>query len=249
MNAKTIFVVAIAFVFSSHADRVCAVQIVQTGNFGVQSTNWSDVTTVDKFDGTLGILQSVEMDVSGSITANAGYENLAAVANSITLDAGAIITGTVDAMSIGFSLSIAPNHLGYFNGVPAHDGATDFGGASGELFMGLTGSATDVLYSSAFNPVIEALLLLDFTDANGPVGGLDTLQLAVTASGNSQASDTHGNVASFFQTSAEGEFALKFVYQSSVAGASAPEPTALMMVLFGLLVGGLFRPRARAQRR
>ena len=249
MNAKILFIVSVAFVLLLNAGWVCAVEIVQTGNFGIQNTNWTDVATVDKFDGTLGILQSVEMDVSGSITANAGYENLAAVANSITLDAGAIITGTVDAMSIGFSLSIAPNHLGYFNGVPAHDGATDFGGASGELFMGLSGSATDVLYSSAFHPVVEALLLLDFTDANGPAGGLDTLQITVDANGNSQASDTHGNVASFFQTSAEGEFALKYIYQSSVVGASTPEPTALMMVLFGLLVGGLFRPRARAQRR
>ena len=248
MNAKIIFIVAVAFIFSLNAGRVCAVEIVQTGNFGVQSTNWSDVAAVDKFDGTLGILQSIEMNVNGSITANAGYENLAAVANNITLDAGAIITGTVDVMSIGFSLSITPNHLGHFNGVLAHDGATDFGGASGKLFMGLTGSATDVLYSSAFNPVIEALLLLDFTDANGAVGGLDTLQLAVTASGNSQASDAHGNVASFFQTSAEGDFALKYIYQSSVTGASTPEPLTLSMALFGLLIGAAFRPRARGPR-
>ena len=244
MNAKNTYVFeAVAIVLSLSAGWVSAAEIVQTGNFGIQSTNWSDVTTVDKFDGTLGTLQSVEMDVSGSITANAGYENLATVANNITLDAGAIITGTVDAMSIGFSLSITPNHLGHFNGVPAHDGTIDFGGTSGVLFSGLTGTASDVLYSSAFNPVNEALLLLDFTDANGVEGGLDSLQITVNARGNSQASDLNGNVSSLFQTSAEGGFALKYIYQTTVTGASAPEPATLSMAFFGLLVGALLRLR------
>ncbi len=208
-------------------------QITQNGSFSLQNTNWSSTAALDKFDGTVGTLLSVELSLFGNINANAGYENLAAVSNDIILESAVSIDGEVLGTSVPFDLSITPNHLDTFNGVPSYDGTIDFSGTSGQSLLGLTGSASDSLSTTSFHPVVEAILLPNFTDADGIAGGLGTLTLAVDASGSSQATDSQGNVASMFQTTAAASYELIYTYEA--AGVSAvPEPGALLLALLSL---------------
>ena len=167
-------------------------QITQNGSFSLQSTNWNSTAALDKFDGTVGTLLSVELSLFGNIDADAGYENLAAVSNNIVLESAARISGEVLGTSVPFDLTITPNHFGTFNGVPSYDGTIDFSGTSGQSLLGLTGSASDSLSSTSFHPVVEAILLPNFIDADGMAGGLDPLTLAVDALGSSQATDSQG---------------------------------------------------------
>ena len=221
---------------------------VQTSEYDLQHTNWSDALTVDKFDGTLGELVSIELALEGSVEASAGYENLAAVPNDITLNAGALISGSfpdTQISTLGFELVINPKNLGTFWNVPVHDGTLDFGGESGQLLAGLAGSASDVLLVTAFHPVIQALLMSEFTDADGPEGGLDTLDMVVTASGASMATDAHGNVASFFQTTARGSYSLVYLYDTGSVRLAHPEPVSLAVALLGVLSLALGRPIRR----
>jgi len=220
-------------------------QITQNGSFSLQSTNWNSTAALDKFDGTVGTLLSVELSLFGNIDANAGYENLAAVSNDIVLESAASIYGEVLGTSVPFDLTITPNHLGTFNGVPSFDGTPDFSGTSGQLLLGLTGSASDSLSTTSFHPVVEAIVLPNFIDADGMAGGLDTLMLEIEASGSSYATDFQGNVASMFQTTAAASYELIYTYETGEVSA-VPEPGALLLALLGLalLVGrGALLPR------
>lgn len=224
---------------------VVAQQVEQTGAYVLQTTNWSDTVTVNKFDGTLGDLIAVELGLEGEVNASAGYENLAAVPNDITLKAAAEISGSFPSTNIstlGFQLVIAPNNIGTFWSVPSFDGTNDFGGTSGQMLYGLSGSASDTLMVETFHPLVQAVLYAEFTDADGSEGGLDTISMDIEASGASMATDVHGNAASLFRTSAEGSFSLLYRYQSLATTGAVPEPTSLWMGLLGLAIVAFYRP-------
>ena len=210
-------------------------QITQNGSFSVQSTNWNSTAALDKFDGTVGNLLSVELSLFGNIYANAGYENLAVASNDIVLESAASIYGQVHGTSVPFDITIAPNHVGTFNGVPSFDGTTNFSGTSGQLLMGLTGSDTGSFSTTSFHPVVEAIVLPNFIDADGMAGGLDTLLFEVDASGSSRTTDSQGNVASMFQTTAAASYELVYTYETGEVSA-VPEPATMFIALLGLVL-------------
>ena len=226
-------------------------QIVQSGSYPLDSTSWQELATLDKFDGTLGTLDSVELILDGEILANAGYENLSGVNNDITLRSAANITGTFPSnpflQQYGFQLTIMPANFGTFWNIPGFDGMNDFGDVSGKMFTGLTGADSDTLSTAlalTFHPVIRSLIHSEFTDVDGAAGGLETIEMLVEASGASVANDVRGNVASIFQTSATGNYSLVYNYQNSGTIGSTPEPRAIASLMLGLV--GLFaflRPR------
>ncbi len=237
--SKLSFCVLIAIGFGLRAD---GGQIVQSGSYPIDNTNWSEIATLDKFDGTLGSLTSIALTLDGQILANAGYENLADVQNDVTLDVAADIVATFPTNPMmsqyGFHLTITPANIGTFTNVPIADGLTDFGGTSGQMFSGLTGAASDTLSTSianAFHPIILSLIFSEFTDHDGAAGGLDSIEMKVAASGASLASDVHGNVASLFQTSAGGGYSLVYGYDVSTTTGAVPEPTTLCLSAFGLI--------------
>ena len=232
-----------------------AAEVVQLGAYTVQSTNWLDDLSLNKFDGTLGNLESVELTLSGDIDANAGYENLATVNNDVTLNAAADIAGTFPndplLAQYGFHLTITPANTGTFWSIPGFDGTNNFSGPSGLMLMGLTGSATDTLSTAlvdAFHPVIRTLIHEEFTDPNGVVDGLETIDMRIEASGASMATDVHGNVATLFQTAASGSYSLVYTYSNSTLTGSVPEPSALGLLVAGLLIGCLSRRCGRLPR-
>ena len=175
--------------------RVDAGQIVQSGSYPVDHTNWSGFASLNKFDGTLGSLTAIALTLDGEIVANAGYENLAEVQNDVTLHVAADIAATFPTNPLlsqyGFHLTITPANIGTFSNISVADGATDFGGTSGQMFSGLTGAASDTLstaIANAFHPVILSLIFAEFTDQDGAAGGLDSIGMQVDASGASVAS-------------------------------------------------------------
>lgn len=217
-------------------------QIVQSGTYPSDQTNWSEIATLDKFDGTLGSLTSIALTLDGEILANAGYENLAGVQNDVTLNVAADIAATFPTNPMisqyGFHLTITPANIGTFTNIPINDGLTDFGGAAGQMFSGLTGAASDTLttaIANAFHPIILALIFDEFTDHDGIAGGLDSIEMKVAASGASLASDVHGNVASLFQTTAGGGYSLVYGYDIGATTGVVPEPTTLCLSTFGLI--------------
>ena len=244
---------AVAIVLGTFAALpIRAAEVVQSGAYSVQSTNWLDNLSLDKFDGTLGSLESVELTLSGAIHANAGYENLATVNNDVTLNAAADIAGTFHndplLAQYGFHLTITPANTGTFWSIPGFDGTNDFSGNSGLILTGLTGTATDTLSTAlvdAFHPVIRTLIHEEFTDQNGIQDGLETIDMRIEASGASMATDVHGNVATLFQTSASGGYSLVYTYSNSTLTGAVPEPNALVLLIAGLFVGGLCRPCRR----
>ena len=242
MTIRTIKLAVLVGMLCASAD---AAQIVQSGSYPLDSTSWQELATLEKFDGTLGTLDSVELILDGEILANAGYENLSGANNDITLRSAANITGTFPSnpflQQYGFQLNIMPANFGTFWNIPAFDGMNDFDDVSGQMFTGLTGADSDILSTAlalTFHPVIRSLIHAEFTDVDGVAGGLETIEMLVEASGASVANDVRGNVASIFQTSATGNFSLVYNYQNSVTIGSTPEPRAIASLM--LAVVGLF---------
>ena len=105
-------------------------QVVQTGSYPLDTTYWEKTATLNKFDGTLGTLESVELILDGEILANAGYENLSGTHNDISLRSAANIAGTFPnnpfLEQYGFQLTIMPANFGTFWNIPGFDGVNDF---------------------------------------------------------------------------------------------------------------------------
>ena len=228
-------------------------QVTQSDMYPLEHTNWVETATLYKFDGTLGNLISVALTMNGEILANAGYENLAGVHNDVTLNAGANLTATFTSNPLlsqyGFDLTITPSNIGTFSNIPAFDSVNNFGGTSGQLFTGLTGSASDTLSTTignTFHPVIQALIFAEFTDQDGMAGGLDTIEMEIQASGASIATDVHGNVASLFQTKSAGDYTLTYVYETDGMIGAVPEPMAISLI--ALAFSGLLMTRVRNDR-
>ncbi len=230
-------------------DSAEAGQIVQSGSYPLDTTAWHELAILDKFDGTLGTLDSVELIIDGEIVANAGYENLSGSNNDISLRSAANITGTFSNQFLqhyGFHLDIMPANLGTFWNVNAFDGLNDFSNVSGQMFTGLTGSDSKTISTAialAFHPVIRTLIHEEFTDVDGAAGGLETIEMLVVASGASIANDARGNVASIFQTSATASYSLVYNYQNLGTTGSTPEPRTLVSLILGMI--GLIAVRRR----
>ena len=227
-------------------------QIVQSGSYPLDTTSWQELATLDKFDGTLGTLDSVELILGGEIVANAGYENLSGSNNDITLRSAANITGTFPSnpflQQYGFQLTIMPANFGTFWNVAGFDGLNDFNDISGQMFTGLTGADSDTLSTGlalTFHPIIRTLIHAEFTDVDGAAGGLETVEMLVEASGASLANDVRGNVASIFQTSAMGSYSLVYNYQNLGTIGSTPEPRTLVCLILGMIgLIAVYRRRA-----
>ena len=223
-------------------------QVVQTGSYPLDTTYWEKTATLNKFDGTLGTLESVELILDGEILANAGYENLSGTHNDISLRSAANIAGTFPnnpfLEQYGFQLTIMPANFGTFWNIPGFDGVNDFNNISGQMLTGLTGQDSETLSTAmayTFHPVIRLLIHDEFTDSDGPAGGLETINMLIEASGASLANDVRGNVASIFQTSATGSFSLVYNYQNSITTGSTPEPRSIVPFLIGMFFVSFLR--------
>lgn len=224
--------IASALLLGTMAANATVLTISQTGSKALTVTNWVDTASVDKFDGTLGALQRVVLEIDGQAFGDAGYENKSDNLNTITLTFGANTSGSIGGLILPFSAIANATSVNVFNSVPPFDGLIDFTGTSGDTLVGLNPTASASADSDSVNALIRALFLTGFVDADGDTGsGLDTLTLDLAGAGASQATDTQGNVASSFTTNAGLDWTLTYFYEDG----EVPAPTPLALIALGAL--------------
>ena len=185
-----------------------------TYNKPLSSTNWTQSFNVQKFDPTLGALNSVTISVAGSLSQTLMFENFGS-AGSITFSNSSGTTGCLYKVKytggsdlVTLDIVDAPTYS-----YTAYDGVMDFGGTSGK---------TDVVgkMDSFFDIFTDLSTLIDFT-------GPGTIGLDATATGRSHYQGG-GNIAVGVSTRAGSDVTVTYDY-------TVPEPAT--MLLLGL--GGL----------
>ncbi|MCB1735939.1 MAG: choice-of-anchor E domain-containing protein [Gammaproteobacteria bacterium] len=201
--------------------------IVQSDAKALTTTNWSQGFSFDKFDATLGTLQSVTLAVNGHLEGTAKAESLDGAPANITLNLQAAVTASIDGGGLGIFSTVA-NPLSSNNfAATAFDGTIDFGGTSGVTLAGLSADGSNSVVSSS------ASWLSFFTDVDGLVGGLDTLSLNLSGTGQSSGSGA-GNLITQFNTFAAGDWTVTYVYDS-VPTPSVPVPASIALLGLGLV--------------
>lgn len=204
-----------------------AAVIVQSDLKALTTTNWSQGFSFDKFDATLGTLQSVMLAVNGHLEGTAKAESLDGAPANITLNLQAAVTASIDGGGLGIFSTVA-NPLSTSNfAATAFDGTIDFGGSSGVTLAGLSADGSNSVSSSA------ASWLSFFTDVDGLVGGLDTLTLNLAGTGQSSGSGA-GNLITQFNTFAAGDWTLTYVYDT-LPTPSVPVPASIALLGLGLI--------------
>lgn len=185
----------------------------------VQSTNWTETATVNKFDASLGTLTGVRFTLFGEVLGDASAESLDASASQVTLEVEAEITAS--AAGLPGTLGVVIPVASVVENFSAYDGTTDFGGSSGVSSMGLAADDTDV---NVFN---DAATLAFFT-------GLGTADIDLAGVGTSSGSGS-GNLLTQFATSAGGTITVEYIFDD---GNMAPIPLpAGAPLLLGALAG------------
>lgn len=196
--------------------------ISYSDSISLQSTNWTKSLTFDKFDTTLGTLNSITFTLDGYVLGTGKAENMDATDADITLDLEAMLklkrpSGTLIVESLPLFESI--DH------VAAFDGVADFLGADTIIHSGVSASDS------------EAVTLISSSDkALFSIAGSGTIALPVTASGISSASGP-GNVSEQFGTQASANVSVVYDYTP------LPEPMTLSLLALGSLA--LIRRRKR----
>jgi hypothetical protein len=181
-------------------------QVCHTDAIPLATTNWTDSVSVPKFDGSLGVLLSVDFELTGHIAGSAAIESLDAQPSTVTTTYQAAITLTRPDTSV---LVVAiPNQM-FIDNLSAFDGTFDFGGTSGITHAGL--SIQDVQSSNSTAPADLAL----FT-------GPGSIVLPVKADGTSTASGS-GNLVTQFLTSAEAGVRVCYNYALDCNGNGIPD--------------------------
>jgi hypothetical protein len=202
-----------------------AVTLIYTDSVDRRITNFADAFSITQFDTSLGTLNSVTFELTGTVDGTIGLENR---------DNGpATVSGTLRARialesPMGDPLVVVLPDATESELLPAYDGLTNFDGASGETFTGLTNTRTN---SATLTSGFDAFL------------GTGDIALGVSATGESFAQGT-GNFASFFDTFAAAN--LRVIYDYTAAPTDVPEP-AMSLAAFALVGAGAAKLRKRAQ--
>lgn len=188
--------------------------------------------SIEKFDPSLGKLNSVQLDFTSDLTGDAGFENRSKVASTVTVKLGAEINLTQDKLDLSSLFPITPVSEQSYS-VSKFDGKLDFGGTSGNTVAGLTATQST---STIFTDVSNLAL---FT-------GTGNLEFLYSALANSSVSGS-GNITSFVDTLAKASLSITYNYSDSdsVGLKTVPEPSAALGI--GLFAGiGLLSQRKKA---
>jgi len=189
----------------------------------LQSLNISTVLTVPKYDGTCP-LTAVKFTLSGHVEGEARYENESPNPATVTWALSAIMKLN---RPIGTALVVTLPSVGGTDPRAAYDGLTDWAGASGNTWLGLTADkAENATYSGAAD-----LALFTATVAG------ETIDLPFTAVGTSSASGS-ANMSSQFIADGSAKAEVDYIYRCD---GSIPEPAGLSLIGMALL--GLRRRR------
>ena len=227
IKSVTIKVVLLA-IMSAVSLSVNAATISFTDTVALQNTNWADTLTVDKFDGTLGTLTSIQFTLEATVEGNASFENLDSASATISMDLSSQIS--LNRPSGGNLIVDITPVANQTETVSAYDGTIDFAGTSGNAFLGLSETATDMASSSSVTDL--ALFTAAFMG--------ETISLDVSALGMSTGSGA-GNLVTQFATQAGA--ALEITYTFDANTNPVPEPTTYALFALGLGALGIHRRR------
>jgi len=161
--------------------------LVETATFPVAvtptPTNFSLAGTVQQFDPSQGVLQSVVITEQGTVNSTIGVENTStSSASQIT----ATVSGKLEVTGPGVDLVVTPSdNLATFNAT-TFDGTVDFAGTSGKTYPTASAGGTQslTLNGAAMAPFISSV--------TGQATG--TVALTEVGQGTSSASGTGGNL-------------------------------------------------------
>ncbi len=198
-----------------------AATITVAASVPLQTTNFDQVVSVDKFDDMGGTreLESVTFSLEGFLEGNARLESLDAGPSSVitTLSVTMTLSETITDNTLVITI---PTLNETFNAT-AYDGTTDFGGTSGITYEQLTASQTE---SETYT---DAVTLALFT-------GVDTIDLNLNALAESFATGA-GNLITQFSTSAGGNILVTYEYDD--VPVSAPAHLALLGMILLAFAG------------
>ncbi|MGD1806635.1 choice-of-anchor E domain-containing protein [Dapis sp. BLCC M126] len=208
-----------------------------TDNVDLSPTDITDaLLSLQKFDGSLGELQSVTVGFGGQIIGDAQVESLDAQAQTITFSLG----GTLELVESSDTLDnpTFEEVVGASDSfdATAFDGNINFGGTSGKSFQGLTATLDG-------ENIYDDQAVLDFFTGAG--GTVDFLFSTFT---NSQVTGA-ANIASIISTQSGANVSVTYAYLDEVPvtpPASTPEPATILGL--GLFAGaGILSKKKSAQ--
>lgn len=179
-------------------------QLCHSASIPATTTNWNNSVSVPRFDPALGTLQSIQFELSGTITGSARVESLDNAAANVSLAFQGQLTLTRPDLT---QLVVVLPAANFNNTFTAFDGTIDFGGSSGATYPAITATQQN----SATSPPPASDLVL-FT---GPIGNPGNIVLPVTAAGTSVATGA-GNIISQFQQQAEATVRVCYNYVPNV---------------------------------
>jgi PEP-CTERM motif len=198
-----------------------------SGDF--EYTDVEKTLSIQKFDSALGILKSVQLNFTGDISGNAGFENRSSNASTVTVNLGALIDLTKEGLNLSPPFPVTPSNTYSYN-VARYDNVTDFAGASGRTIDNLTAS-------EYISKVFTDNSSLDIFTG---VGNLDFLFTAIAKSTVTGS----GNISSYVETLAKANLSVTYNYDTPPT--TVPEPSTLLG--FGLVAGfGMLSQRKKSR--
>ena len=187
-------------IFGASSAQAQILQLSDSADIPVMTTNWSETRALDQFDPALGDLLSVRLTADANISGSAMFENQDAQPAVVTLNYSSQITV---ARSDNMNLLLTANPtFSTISNLAASDGVLDFAGPSGETFPNLAASdSVDLTFNAPFSADEMALFI-----GNGTFG------IDVVAMGTSQATGA-GNLTVQINTDAAATITVVYEYE------------------------------------
>lgn len=185
-------------------------QVCSSDDVALRPTNWNATLTFDRFDPALGVLQSIDITLSGEAEGSAAVESLDMTPTTVNTQFQATIRlNRPDTTTL---VVTSPSTM-FTDDLAEFDGIIDFMGDSGETHSAIVTSGMEIATLTG---------MADLALFTGPSGNPGTIDLPASATGTSTASGS-GNLLTQFMTSASGNFLVCYNYALDCNGNGVPD--------------------------